>query len=145
MLDLVAGVLLAWASAVTDLPVPEDQRPVVVEKSREEIARIVYDGPPPDNGIPVGAVYDHIHDEIVIPIGTEFDTPYEFAMLGHELIHWLQFKNGLDEEVRCLAELERLAYSHHLDLMWLMGVENPMQEAAIDIAFHWSRLTSCPQ
>ena len=121
----LVGVLLAWASAVTQIPIPAGEQPVIVEMTREDIAMVAYNGSPPEgNAIKIEALYDHFADEILIPEGTTFSTRYEIAMLGHELVHWLQFHNGDYDLVKCRNELEGEAYEAHFELMVALGSED---------------------
>ena len=63
------------------------------------------------------ALYNHENNEIIVREGFNIDTIHDQSVLFHELVHHMQFHNGVYEIVRCKGELEGLAYS--LQDKWL--------------------------
>jgi len=58
--------------------------------------------------------YNHEINTVVVvpePIGHYTETNLVETILLHEMVHYLQFINGIYEKVRCFAELERDAYA----------------------------------
>lgn len=59
--------------------------------------------------IPLG-LYDHKKQEIIVRDGFDIESIHDQSILLHELVHHMQFHNGVYEKVRCRGELEKLAY-----------------------------------
>ena len=56
------------------------------------------------------AVYDHKHQAILISSKTDLHSAYARSVIVHELVHFIQYRQGLQEQVPCLNALERDAY-----------------------------------
>ena len=56
------------------------------------------------------ALYNHENNEIIVREGFNIDTIHDQSVLFHELVHHMQFHNGVYERVRCTGELEELEY-----------------------------------
>jgi hypothetical protein len=56
------------------------------------------------------AVYDHHHQRILLNSKIDWHTPYGRSVIVHELVHFIQYQQGLHRQVNCLNALERDAY-----------------------------------
>lgn len=56
------------------------------------------------------AVYDHRRNRILISSKIDLETPYARSVILHELVHFIQHRQGLYEQVNCLNALEKDAY-----------------------------------
>ena len=134
----------------TGYTVPE--LPTVVELTPFELKRFAYgcDETPIPNGnedicsveeywdldewerenIPL-ALYDHYEQTIVVRKGFDIDTVHDQSVLLHELVHHMQFNNGVYDMVKCNGELEKLAYS--LQDKWLREKYNVTVNEVIGI------------
>ena len=142
--------MMLWISQHTGYTVPE--LPTVVELSPFELKRFAYgcDVTPIPNGnedicsveeywdldewerenIPL-ALYDHYEQTIVVRKGFDIDTVHDQSVLLHELVHHMQFNNGVYDMVKCNGELEKLAYS--LQDKWLREKYNVTVNEVIGI------------
>ncbi len=68
------------------------------------------------------AVYDHRHQRILVSSKIEWNSPYGRSVLVHELVHFIQYKNGEQDQVGCLNALERDAYEVQALYMEAHGV-----------------------
>lgn len=74
-----------------------------------------------DNRGPL-ALYDHIDKLIILNKDFDITTVHDKSVLLHELVHHLQYHNGIDSTVNCQAELEKEAYN--LQDEWLQEKHN---------------------
>tara|TARA_B100000424_G_scaffold57092_1_gene41149 strand:+ start:311 stop:799 length:489 start_codon:yes stop_codon:yes gene_type:complete len=67
-------------------------------------------------GVPL-ALYDHVDKIIILNKNFDITTVHDKSVLFHELVHHVQYHNGIDSTVNCQAELEKEAYN--LQDKWL--------------------------
>ena len=66
--------------------------------------------------VPLG-LYDHERQVIVINKDFKKSEAHDRSVIFHELVHHMQYTNGIYNKVRCFGELEKEAY--HLQNKWL--------------------------
>ena len=142
--------MMLWISQHTGYTIPE--LPTIVELSPFDLKRFAYgcDETPIPNGnddicsvqeywdldewgkenTPL-ALYDHYEQRIILRKGFDIDTIHDQSVLFHELVHHVQFNNGIYDTVECKGELEKLAYS--LQDKWLQEKYNVSVYEVIDI------------
>lgn len=68
------------------------------------------------------ALYDHVDKVIILNEDFNISTVHDKSVLFHELVHHVQYHNGIDSLVRCQEELEKEAYT--LQDIWLQEKYN---------------------
>ncbi len=128
--------MMVWISNATGYAVPEP--PALEYLSSYEIKRFAYGcdlTPVPidfievcdtsgdwdvddmeKHNIPLG-LYDHERQVVMINESFEKDEAHDRSVIFHELVHHIQFHNGVYEKVKCFGELEKEAYD--LQDRWL--------------------------
>lgn len=56
------------------------------------------------------AVYDHRQKTILVSSKIDIESPYAHSIIVHELVHFIQYQQGINRKVDCLNALERDAY-----------------------------------
>ena len=56
------------------------------------------------------AVYDHHHKRILISARIDWNSSYGRSVIVHELVHFIQYQQGMQDQVDCLNALEKDAY-----------------------------------
>lgn len=107
--------LLIWINGHTPLAYDDTPLPSVSTASLVELQQIRHRGDMPegvesDTANTVG-VYVFQERKIYMSENFDFDTVEGKAALVHELVHYLQYENGLHETVDCTAQLELAAYT----------------------------------
>ena len=107
--------LLIWINGHTPLAYEDTPLPSVTTASQQELQRIRFSGDMPegietDTANTVG-VYVFQERKIYVWEDYDFDTVEGKAALVHELVHYLQYENGLHKSVDCTAQLELAAYN----------------------------------
>ena len=108
----VIMTLMIWVSQHTGLAFDPAQTPEVRQIPNAELANIMFSGE-----VPIGyneekllGLFEHDKGTIYIAESIDLDSTYGKSVLLHELVHYMQFANGLHTKVMCQRELERLAY-----------------------------------
>lgn len=57
------------------------------------------------------AVYDHRQKTILISSKIDIHSPYARSVIVHELVHFIQYQQGVNRKADCLNALERDAYA----------------------------------
>ncbi|MEJ2157865.1 MAG: hypothetical protein P8X96_21250 [Desulfobacteraceae bacterium] len=76
------------------------------------------------------AVYDHDRNRILVSGRINWDSPYGRSVIVHELVHFIQYRQGVQDQVACLNALEKDAYEAQALYM-----------AAHDIPMNFDKLT----
>ena len=76
------------------------------------------------------ALYDHDQDRILVSARIDVNSPYGRSVLIHELVHFIQYRQGAQDQVNCLNALEKEAYETQALYM-----------AAHDIPMNFDKLT----
>lgn len=107
--------LLLWISSNTSLTYDGLQVPEVMQVPEEKLADILYHGQVPKgrnvNRVSVAGVYNFRDGAIYLLDSEDLETVEGRAVLVHELVHYLQYRNGLDKSVECIRKLEPAAYA----------------------------------
>ena len=127
MKELIIGLLM-WLSANSPLPWDGTKPPEVIPLSVYEIAEIYYGSRIPyvEENIKMfnlQAVYNWKTNSIHIRDTIDLTTLSGKTVLAHELVHYLQYRHGLEKNVTCLKELEPLAYEMQLKYHFDQGGE----------------------
>lgn len=106
MLDMIE-----WIENNSKYKYNGEKLPWIEIRTQEEICAVLYEEPPKDC-IAI-AYYDHNLNAIFLspdPIGQMVQEKFIEVVLFHELVHFLQYLNGEDENVQCKNALELDAY-----------------------------------
>lgn len=106
MLDMIE-----WIEKNSKYKYNGEKLPWIELRTQEEVCEVLFENPP-ENCIAI-AYYDHNLNTIFIsptPIGNMVEEKFIEVVLLHELVHFLQFNNGEDENVLCQNALELDAY-----------------------------------
>ena len=68
------------------------------------------------------AVFDHHQNRILLSSRIDWDSPYGRSVIVHELVHFIQYQQGMQDRVECLNALERDAYEVQALYMEAYGV-----------------------
>lgn len=68
------------------------------------------------------AVYDHHRQRILLSSKIDWNSPYGRSVIVHELVHFIQYQQGMQNRVECLNALERDAYEVQALYMETFGV-----------------------
>ena len=106
MLDMIT-----WIEKNSKYKYNGEKLPWIEIRTQEEICQVLFEEPP-ENCIAIG-YYDHNMNTIFLspePIGNMVQEKFIEVVIFHELVHFLQYANGEDENVMCQNALERDAY-----------------------------------
>jgi len=78
------------------------------------------------------AVFDHHQNRILLSSKIDGNSPYGRSVIVHELIHFIQYQQGMPDRVMCLNALERDAYETQALYMDAHGV--PMNFDKLTVA-----------
>jgi hypothetical protein len=111
--ELVSG-LLGWINNHSSFKYDIDNIPEVKKVSSREIAKVAFGGTlpkavNPDN-LQIFGLYNFNEGTVYLLDSIDLDTDEGKGILLHELVHYLQYQTGLDDNVKCKNELESLAY-----------------------------------
>ncbi len=111
----VTLALLMWIGSNTPLPYDGQDPPEIVTVSQEQLVRLMYEGDVPQgldvDSVTVDGLYNYRDGKIYLHENLDLAMPEGRAVLVHELVHYLQYQNGLDKSVPCMRELEPPAYA----------------------------------
>ena len=107
-----------WLSANSPLPWDGKEPPEIVPVPAMVLAEIYYNGNVPPaisegrKEFTIVATYDWRDNRNRIYVLDTLDliTLYGKSAILHELVHYLQYRHGLEKHVTCVKELEQLAY-----------------------------------
>jgi hypothetical protein len=107
--------LLMWISSNTPLAYDGLYLPEVVSVRQGELLNILYDGKVPQGtdavSLEIAGLYHFEDGTIYLAHDVDLATIEGKAVLVHELVHYLQYRHGLDRSVPCMVALERDAYA----------------------------------
>ncbi len=111
--ELVSG-LLGWINSHSSFKYDIDKIPAVKKVSSKEIATVAFGGKlpkavNPDN-LQIFGLYNFNEKAVYLLDSIDLETDEGKGILLHELVHYLQYQTGLDDNVKCKNELESLAY-----------------------------------
>lgn len=111
--ELVSG-LLGWINNHSSFKYDIDKIPEIKKVSARQIAEVAFGGKlpkavNPDN-LQIFGLYNFNEGAVYLLDSIDLDTDEGKGILLHELVHYLQYQTGLDDNVKCKNELESLAY-----------------------------------
>jgi len=111
--ELVSG-LLGWINNHSSFEYDIEKIPEVKKVSSKEIAMVAFGGAlpkavNPDN-LQIFGLYNFNEGAVYLLDSIDLDTDEGKGILLHELVHYLQYQTGMDDNVNCKNELESLAY-----------------------------------
>lgn len=110
--------LMAWISSQTGMVFDETKLPEVKFTSSERMAILAYGEEEyrkmgKDQTFTFNALYNHETRTVYLRKNWNIKNPYHQGELLHELVHYMQIKNGGLEKVQCVGNLEPQAYFLH--------------------------------
>lgn len=122
--DLAAG-LLGWINNHSSFSYDLDNIPDIKKVSSKEIAEVAFGGELPKavnpDTLQIFGLYNFNDGAVYLLDSIDLDSDEGKGILLHELVHYLQYQTGVNEDAKCKNELESLAYvleakfldSHH--------------------------------
>lgn len=87
------------------------------------------------------AVYNHDLKTILLSNKIDPNSGYGRSVIVHELVHFIQYQQKLNEEVACLNALERDAYTLQAQYMEQHGIPKNFDQATIALrSMCWNAL-----
>jgi hypothetical protein len=111
--ELVSG-LLGWINSHSSFEYDIDKIPDIKKVSARQIAEVAFGGKLPKavnpENLQIFGLYNFNEGAVYLLDSIDLDTDEGKGILLHELVHYLQYQTGLDDNVNCKNELESLAY-----------------------------------
>ncbi len=111
--ELVSG-LLGWINSHSSFKYDIEKIPDVKKVSSRQIAEVAFGGKLPKavnpENLQIFGLYNFNEKAVYLLDSIDLDTDEGRGILLHELVHYLQYQTGLDNNVQCKNELESLAY-----------------------------------
>lgn len=79
----------------------------------------------------LAAVYDHRQKTILIGSKIDIQSPYAHSVIVHELVHFIQYQQGVNRKADCLNALERDAYDIQARYMDAYHIPKPFDEFTV--------------
>lgn len=79
----------------------------------------------------IEAFYDKDNKKILIRDNIDLSSIYGKSVLLHELVHFIQYQNGIDKKVECRSMLERDAYDIQREYLDNYNIPKPFDEFTI--------------
>ncbi len=111
--ELAAG-LLGWINSHSSFEYDIKNIPDIKKVSATEIATVAFGGELPaavnPDTLKIFGLYNFNEGSVYLLDSIDLDTDEGKGILLHELVHYLQYQTGMDDNVKCKNELESLAY-----------------------------------
>ena len=124
--------LLMWISSHTPMTYDGSHFPNVVTVPHERLVHILYKGDLPQGLDPeivsVAGLYNFRDGNIYLLEDEDLTTIEGQAVLIHELVHYLQYYDGIDKQVECMRELESAAYATQAEFLAQHDQEAPFND-----------------
>ncbi len=124
--------LLMWISNHTPMTYDGSHFPNVVTVPHERLVHILYKGDLPQGLDPeivsVAGLYNFRDGNIYLLEDEDLTTIEGQAVLIHELVHYLQYYDGIDKQVECMRELESAAYATQAEFLTQHDQEAPFND-----------------
>ncbi len=134
--EQLMGGLVSWINDHTSFKHDVDNLPELVFANPHVIAEVAFGGDLPGNvdasSLNILGLYN-FNDKIIYMLDSlDLKTEEGKGILLHELVHYLQYEESIDENVECKNELETLAYL--LEAKYLNGqnVKHNLSQKHID-------------
>ncbi len=131
--------LLLWINQNTGLNYDvDDGLPAVVRLEQRQLARQILErttGASEFKSLEsvIVAYYDNEHRTIYLGESIDPDTVYGKSALLHELVHFVQYRQGVADRAPCIAALERTAYRLQARYLQTHGREPPFDEFSVAV------------
>ncbi len=93
----------------------DDKMPDVQHVSREELFKVAFgkdvEKALSHKNLQIYGLYDFNNETIYLLDSVDEETERGKAILLHELVHYLQYQNHIEQGTKCMRQLERLAYN----------------------------------
>lgn len=142
MRHVLIGLLL-WISQHSNFqPVPQPLIPELQVVPQPALVRLVYEDKLLARLTPkeiqqlesdIAALYDNENNRIYVAANIDMHSAYGNSVLVHELVHFLQFHQGRNEQVACISALEGDAYRIQAKYMNANGLVPEFDEFTIRI------------
>jgi hypothetical protein len=111
--DLVSG-LLGWINHHSSFEYDIANLPEIKKVTSRQIAEVAFGGKLPKavnpKNLQIFGLYNFNEKAVYLLDSIDLDTDEGKGILLHELVHYLQYQTGEDDNVQCKNELESLAY-----------------------------------
>ena len=111
--ELAAG-LLGWINSHSSFDYDIDNIPEIKKVSPKQIAEVAFGGELPKavdpESLQIFGLYNFNDGSVYILDSIDLETDEGKGILLHELVHYLQYQTGVDQDAKCKNELESLAY-----------------------------------
>ena len=111
--DLVSG-LLGWINHHSSFDYDIENLPEIKKVSARQIAEVAFGGKLPEavnpQSLQIFGLYNFNEKAVYLLDSIDLETDEGKGILLHELVHYLQYQTGEDDNVQCKNELESLAY-----------------------------------
>jgi hypothetical protein len=140
--DLMGG-LVNWINSHTSLKHDTDNLPELVFANPNIIAEVAFGGELPSNvdaaKLNILGLYNFNDQTIYMLDSLDLKTDEGKAILLHELVHYLQYEESLNDNVECKNELEALAYTLEAEYLNGQGVKHSISQN------HIKNVSTCKQ
>jgi len=138
--DLMEG-LVDWINNRTSFKHELDKLPELVFANPNIIAEVAFGGELPSNvdanKLNILGLYNFNDQTIYMLDSLDLKTEEGKAILLHELVHYLQYEESIDENVECRNELEALAYTLEAEYLNSQKVNHNITQN------HINKISSC--
>ena len=111
--ELAAG-LLGWINSHSSFNYDISKIPEIKKVSARKIAEVAFGGELPKainpKSLQIFGLYNFNEKAVYLLDSIDIETNEGKGILLHELVHYLQYQTGIDNNVKCKNELESLAY-----------------------------------
>lgn len=122
MKEILVALMVYASQQFPMLAIPDDSNQLVENDkaltvevvSKTELVSIAFEGEVPagfnyESSTTIG-LYNHKNNTIYLNDNVDMDTIFGKSVLLHEVVHYLQYQNGVYDTAQCVAENEKLAY-----------------------------------
>ncbi|MGK0299138.1 MAG: hypothetical protein ACI9XC_002766 [Gammaproteobacteria bacterium] len=110
----LAANLLGWINGHSSFNYDIDSIPEIKKVSATEIAKVAFGGELPaavnPENLQIFGLYNFNDGAVYLLDSIDLETDDGKGILLHELVHYLQYQTGVDQDAKCKNELESLAY-----------------------------------
>lgn len=135
-MENLMGLLVDWINQHTTFEHHVDSLPKLVIADPNIIAEVAFGGKLPGNidaeSLNIMGLYNFNEKAIYLLDDIDLDTEEGKGILLHELVHYLQYEEGIDKNAECKNELEALAYMIEAKYLNKLNVEHGITENHID-------------
>ena len=134
--EQIVHQLLAWIRAQDITVATLLQSPKVERSTQQEMLRLAFGEKMPasmdTSQLKVYGLYNFKNETVYLLNEINLSTIKGRAVLVHELVHYAQYREGVNNRVRCVNELETLAYTLEAKFLAQHGIEADFNHHDID-------------